>query len=144
MRVGARSIWFFKALHSSLQNRLHRITDMLNPLNCNWRESYYSASILCSLISLSIFIKNKIVLFRKITWWKLGNKKRFFFLFLKAAAVTEHSFSFGPLYCISCESWIFTECIFKNKFCLRNLIKSRAKLKTNDWTLVYGTFKYSL
>ena len=33
--------------------------DMLNPLNCNWRENYYSTSILCSLISLSIFIKIK-------------------------------------------------------------------------------------
>lgn len=43
--------------------------------------------------------------------------------------------SFGPLYWISYESLIFREWIFKNKFCLRKLIKSRAKLRTNDWIL---------
>ena len=52
--------------------------DMLNPLNCNWRENYYSTSILCSLISLSIFIKIKSSDLEKLLGgnWEI---RRFFF-----------------------------------------------------------------
>lgn len=80
MRAGGKNIWSLR-LFTCISKTDCFITEWrhkLNPLNCNWRENYYSTSILCSLISLSIFIKNKIILLRKITWWKLGNKKGFF------------------------------------------------------------------
>lgn len=47
--------------------------------------------------------KNKIVLLRKITWWKLGNKV-FLLLFLKAVTATENGFSSHLLYQIFHES----------------------------------------
>lgn len=60
-----RAMLLLKAFHLCLQNRLYFTTDMLNPLNCNWSENYYSSRILCSLISLSFFIKDQIILFGK-------------------------------------------------------------------------------
>lgn len=80
--------------------------------------------------------KNKIVLLRKITWWKLRNKV-FLLLFLKAVTATENGFSSHLLYQIFHESWIFKNEFFKNKL-FEKAHKSRANLETNDWTLFMG------
>lgn len=113
--------------------------DMLNPLNCNWRENYYSTSILCSLISLSIFIKIKSSDLEKLLGgnWEI---RRFFFLlllFLKVVTATENGFSSHLLYQILHESWIFKNEFLKNKL-FKKAHKSRANLETNDWTLFMG------